>query len=165
MVVVAAQSFFTKENRMVPSTLFTVLGLGTLCWMLFNLAIYALPLAIGLTSGMYLYESGQGVLLSTLAGLFIGGFVAALGEFAFEQVRSVPLKLAIGLIYAVPAGIAGFHAAKGFAEFGSAGALTNTILSWLGALVVGGTAWTRVSGWSEADAMSDPHPHRSFNER
>jgi len=146
------------------STLFTLFGLGALCWILFNLAVYALPFAIGLTSGMYLYETGQGVFLSIIAGLFIGGFVAALGEFAFDRIRSIPIKLAIGLIYAIPAGIAGFHAAKGFAEFGSAGAVTITILSWLGALVVGGTAWARITGWSEVNAMSDTAPHRSFDE-
>ena len=149
---------------MLVSTLFTLFGLGALCWILFNLAVYALPFAIGLTSGMYLYETGQGVFLSIIAGLFIGGFIAALGEFAFDRIRSIPIKLAIGLIYAIPAGIAGFHAAKGLAEFGSAGAATITLLSWLGALVVGGTAWARVSGWSEGNAMSDPHPHRSFDE-
>ena len=104
------------------STLFTLFGLGALCWILFNLAVYALPFAIGLTTGMYLYESGQGVFLSIIAGLFIGGFVAALGEFAFDRIRSIPIKLAIGLIYAIPAGITGFHAAKGLAEFGSASA-------------------------------------------
>ncbi|MDW3221289.1 MAG: hypothetical protein R8G34_00105 [Paracoccaceae bacterium] len=149
---------------MLVSTLFTLFGLGALCWILFNLAVYALPFAIGLTSGMYLYETGQGVFLSIIAGLFIGGFIAALGEFAFDRIRSIPIKLAIGLIYAIPAGIAGFHAAKGLAEFGSAGAATITLLSWLGALVVGGTAWARVSGWSEVNAMSDPHPHRYFDE-
>lgn len=147
------------------STLSTLFGLGALCWIMFNLAFYALPFAIGLTSGMYLYEAGQGVFLSIIAGLFIGGFIAALGEFAFDRIRSVPLKLAIGLIYAVPAGIAGFHAAKGLAEFGSASAVAITILSWLGALVVGGTAWARVSGWSEVNAMSDPHPHGSLDKR
>jgi hypothetical protein len=146
------------------STLFTLFGLGALCWILFNLAVYALPFAIGLASGMYLYETGQGVFLSITAGLFIGAFVAALGEFAFDRIRWAPLKLAIGLIYAIPAGITGFHAAKGLAEFGSADAATITLLSWLGALVVGGTAWARVSGWSEDNAMSDPHRHRSFDE-
>ena len=110
------------------STLFTLFGLGALCWILFNLAVYALPFAIGLTSGMYLHETGQGVFLSIIAGLFIGGFVAALGEFAFDRIRWAPLKLAIGLIYAVPAGIAGFHAAKGLAEFGSAGAADHHLL-------------------------------------
>ena len=150
---------------MLVSTLFTLFGLGALCWILFNLAVYALPFAIGLTSGMYLYETGQGVFLSIFAGLFIGGFIAALGEFAFDRIRSIPIKLAIGLIYAIPAGIAGFHAAKGLAEFSSAGAVTVTFLSWLGALVVGGTAWARVSGWSEFNAMSDPHPQRSYDER
>lgn len=146
------------------STLFALFGLGALCWILFNLAVYALPFAIGLTSGMHLYESGQGVFLSIMAGLFIGALVAAFGEFAFDRIRSVPLKFAIGLIYAIPAGIAGFHAAKGFAEIGSAGSVTITILSWFGALVVGGTAWARVSGWSEVNDMTDTASHRTFRE-
>lgn len=149
---------------MLVSTLFTLFGLGALCWILFNLAVHALPFAIGLTSGMYLYETGQGVFLSIIAGLFIGSFIAALGEFAFDRIRSIPIKLAIGLIYAIPAGIAGFHAAKGLAEFGSASAAAIAILSWLGALVIGGTAWARVTGWSEVNAMSDTAPHRSFDE-
>ncbi|WP_175501167.1 hypothetical protein [Poseidonocella pacifica] len=149
---------------MFASTLFTVVGLGALCWLVFNLAVYALPFAVGLTTGLYLHEAGQGVLLSLIAGLFVGGFITALGEFAFDRIRWPPLKLAVGLIYAIPAGIAGFHAAKGLAEFGSAGAGTTTFLSWLGALIIGGTAWARVSGWSEVNAMSEPHPHRSFDE-
>ncbi|MCW1933696.1 hypothetical protein [Pararhodobacter zhoushanensis] len=147
------------------STLFTLFGLGALCWILFNLAVYALPFAIGLTSGMYLYETGQGVFLSIIAGLFIGGFIAALGEFAFDRIRSVPLKLAIGQIYAVPAGIAGFHAAKGLAEFGGSSGPTITLLSWIGALVVGGTAWARVSGWSEANAISGGPPNNTLENR
>lgn len=151
---------------MLACTLFTVFGLGVLCWIVFTLAVYALPFAIGLALGLYLYEAGQGVFLAITAGLFVGGFVAAIGEITFERVRSVPLKFAIGLIYAIPAGIAGFHAAKGFAEFGSAGAVTITILSWLGALIVGGTAWARVSGWSEANQLSlhDEHHHRSVQD-
>lgn len=76
------------------STLFALFGLGALCWILFNLAVYALPFAIGLTSGIYLYETGQGVFLSIMAGLFIGGLVAALGEFAFDRIRWSPKPLA-----------------------------------------------------------------------
>ena len=127
VVAVAAQSFLEKEIDMVASTLFTIFGLGALCWIMFNLAVYALPFAIGLTTGLYLYETGQGVFLSVFLGLFVGGFFAALGEFAFERIRSDPIKLAIGLMYAVPAGIAGFHAAKGLAEFGGSSGLTITL--------------------------------------
>jgi hypothetical protein len=140
---------------MVASTLFSVFGLGALCWIVFNLAVYALPFSLGLAAGLYLYESGQGVLLPLTAGLFIGGFVAALSEIAFERIRFAPLKLAIGLVYAIPAGIAGFHAAKRFAELGASGDTTIAVLSWLGALVIGVTAWARVSGWSEVGEKPD----------
>lgn len=150
---------------MIASTLFTIFGLGALCWVMFNLAVYALPFAIGLTTGFYLYEAGQGVFLSIIAGLFVGGFFAALGELAFQRIRSGSMKLAIGLVYAVPAGIAGFHAAKGLAEFGGSGGLTITLLSWIGALVVGGTAWARISGWSEVNAMSGGHPNSILEDR
>ena len=165
VVSVAAQSFLEKETGMVASTLFTIFGLGALCWVIFNLAVYALPFAIGLTTGFYLYETGQGVFLSVFLGLFVGGFFAALGEFVFERIRSGPVKLAVGLLYAGPAGIAGFHAAKGLADFGGSGGLTITIISWIGALVVGGTAWARISGWSDVDAMSGGHPNNTLEDR
>lgn len=66
----------------------------------------------------------------------------------------------VGLIDAVAAGIAWFHSAKGFAEFGSAGSVTITILYWFGALVVGGTAWARVCGWAEVNEMTDTASQR-----
>jgi hypothetical protein len=149
---------------MLVSTLFTLFGLGALCWILFNLAVYALPFAIGLTSGMYLYETGQGVFLSIIAGLFIGGFIAALGEFAFDRIRSVPHQTRHWPDLRGPRRDRRVSCGKGSCRIRQRGRSTIILLSWLGALVVGGTAWARVSGWSEVNAMSDPHPHRSFDE-
>jgi hypothetical protein len=162
--VEAAQSLFQEESHMLLSTLLSIFGLGALCWMIFNLTIYAMPFAIALTSGLYLYEAGQGVVLSLIVSLSLGCFVAVLGNLAFERIRFAPLKLAIGLVYAVPAAIAGFHAAMGFAEFGNANGWTISILSWLGAILVGGTAWARVSGWSQDNPTTNPHAQSSFHE-
>jgi len=50
------------------STLFTLFGLGALCWILFNLAVYALPFAIGLTSGMYSLRASSSAASSPLWG-------------------------------------------------------------------------------------------------
>ena len=45
-------------------------------------------------------------------------------------------------------GVAGSQAAKGFAEFGSVDSLTNSILSWLGAMIVGGMALAKIDNRS-----------------
>ncbi|MEX3014056.1 hypothetical protein [Gymnodinialimonas hymeniacidonis] len=134
---------------MLASTFLALLGLSVLGWIAFNLAVYALPFAIGLTSGFYVYETGNGVFLSILVGVLFGGIAVVLGDAAFERVRFPFLRIVIGLIYAVPAGITGFHAAKGLSSFGGTGDLTITLLSWLGALIIGGTAWARMSCRSE----------------
>lgn len=145
---------------MLASTLCSMFGLGVLGWIVFNLAVYALPFAIGLTSGFYVYETGNGVFLSLLAGLLVSGIAVVLGELAFEHVRFSILRLVIGLIYAVPAGVAGFHAAKGLSSFSGSGDTTIMLLSWIGALIVGGAAWARVSGWAETGSFEHHPPSR-----
>ncbi|TCP39611.1 hypothetical protein [Rhodovulum marinum] len=130
---------------MFATTALGILGLGAALWMLFTLAIYALPFWIGMMTALHLLEAGQGVILSVGTGLFAGAATLALGEIAFARIRSVPVRLVIASAYAGPAGIAGFHAAKGLAELAGAGPTAETLLSWLGALVIGGTAWGRIT--------------------
>lgn len=132
---------------MLVSTLFALLGLGALCWIVFNLAVYALPFAVGLTTAMYLYAAEQGVFLSIMAGLSVGCFIAVLWELAFGRVRSLPLRVALAFIYAVPAGIAGFHTSKALATFADATPIVSAALGWVGAFAVAGTALARISGW------------------
>lgn len=37
-----------------------IIGLGFFCWVLFTLAIYALPFFIGMTAGLYAHGAGAG---------------------------------------------------------------------------------------------------------
>lgn len=141
---------------MVVTTALGILGFGAALWILFNLAVYALPFAIGLTTAMHLLEAEQGVVLSLGAGLFAGAATLVVGEFTFARVRSVPIRLVIASAYAGPAGIAGFHAAKGLAELAGAGPLPATLLSWLGALIIGATAWTRITTPASLDEDGAP---------
>jgi hypothetical protein len=41
---------------------FSVIGLGYLCWTLFDLIVCALPAVVGVTAGFAAYHSGAGVL-------------------------------------------------------------------------------------------------------
>ena len=45
---------------MFLSALLSVVGLGFLCWLLFSLAVYALPFFVAVTVGYYAFENGAG---------------------------------------------------------------------------------------------------------
>ena len=44
----------------------SIAAIGTMCWLLFNLAVFALPFFIGLNAGTWAY--GTGVILPVLTG-------------------------------------------------------------------------------------------------
>ncbi len=140
---------------MLASTFLTAFGLGAICWLMFTLAVYALPFWIGLSAAFWLHAGDKGVLFAVIGGLAAAGLVAALGEIVFARVRSVPLRLAIGLVYAIPAGLAGFHMTKGVAALTGAGETASLALAGLGALVIGVTAWARIAGWSGAEGIEE----------
>ena len=98
---------------MFLSAILSVLGLGLLCWALFTLAVYALPFFVAASAGLYLYEAEAGLLAAVAAAFFAGAATLLAGQIAFATIRSVPIRLAIGALYALPAGVAGFHAIKG----------------------------------------------------
>ncbi len=130
---------------MFISTILSVLGLGFMVYVLFTLAVYALPFFVAVTVGMHVHDSEAG-LVAAIAAAFLSGAVTLLaGQIAFATIRSVPVKLAIGALYAAPAGIAGYHAIKGLSEIGGAGETWTLMFAWIGAVIVGGTAWARIA--------------------
>ena len=44
----------------IIDVLLNVVGLGVFCWALFALAIHALPFFVGMTAGIYTYQTGAG---------------------------------------------------------------------------------------------------------
>ena len=136
---------------MLISAILSVLGLGFMVYVLFTLAVYALPFFVAVTVGMHVYDTDAGV-LAAIAAAFVSGAVTLLaGQIAFATIRSVPVRLAIGALYAAPAGIAGYHAIKGLSEIGGAGETWTLVFAWIGAVVLGGTAWARIA------SLAGPH--------
>ncbi len=121
----------------------SVVGLGFFCWLLFTLAVYALQFFAGLTAGLAAFHSGSGLVGAIIVGVLAGGATLAMGQIAFARVRTPLFRVVIGLLYAVPATIAGYHATLGLAHIG--------VPSWreafavVGAVLVGGTAWARMT--------------------
>ena len=46
----------------------SIFGIGLFCWLIFALAVYALPFFVGLTVGMAAFHSGAGVIGALLVG-------------------------------------------------------------------------------------------------
>ena len=91
-------------------------ALAYLCWLLFALAAYALPFFAGVTAGLVAYHSGSGPIAAIIVGAIASGLTLIAAQIAFTTLRSPLIRAAIALLFAVPAAIAGYHAALGLAH-------------------------------------------------
>src|ERR1700694_1507578 len=67
-------TFVTEVSTMVIGGLvLSIVGLGFFCWLLFTLAVYALPFFAGLTAGLAAFHSGAGVIGALIVGVLVGG--------------------------------------------------------------------------------------------
>jgi hypothetical protein len=123
----------------------SIAGIGFFCWLLFTLAVYALPFFVGVTAAFAAYDGGPGVIGAIIVGGLAGGGALAIGQIAFSTVRTPLTRAAIGLLYAVPAAIAGYHATLGLAHIGVPSEGWREAFAIVGAILVGGTAWARMT--------------------
>lgn len=136
---------------MFISAILSAFGLGLFIYLLFTLAVYALPFFVAVTVGMNVYDTDAGLIAAFASAFFAGAIALIAGQIAFATIRSVPVRLAIGAVYAAPGGIAGYHAIKGLSEIGDAGETWTLVFAWIGAIAVGATAWARIASLSGPD--------------
>ena len=74
----------------------SVFGIGFFCWLLFILAVYALPFVAGLTAGLAAYHSGAGIPGAIIVAIIAGGVTLTIGQIAFATIRSPLIRAAIG---------------------------------------------------------------------
>ncbi|WP_227270966.1 hypothetical protein [Roseobacter weihaiensis] len=130
---------------MFVSAFLSVIGLGFLVWVLFALAVYALPAFVGVSVGIYIYDTEAGVIAALVAGMFAAVFTYLIGQIVFAKVQSVPIRLAIGALFAAPAGVAGFSAIKGLSQIGGASEDWTLAFAIIGGIVTACTAWVRIA--------------------
>ncbi len=129
----------------IVGIILSVFGIGFFCWLLFTLAVYALPFFAGLTVGLAAFRSDAGVIGAIIIAVLTGGATLAIGQIAFATVRSPLVRAVIGLLYAVPAAIAGYHSTLGLAHIGVPSEAWREAFAVVGAILIGGTAWARMS--------------------
>ncbi|SDR44650.1 hypothetical protein SAMN05519103_03246 [Rhizobiales bacterium GAS113] len=156
----------------------SAVGIGFFCWLLFTLAVYALPFFAGMTAALATYHSGWGVIGAIVVAVVAGGAMLAIGQIVLATFRTPLIRTAIALIYAVPAAVAGYHATAGLAHIGVPSESWCEAFALLGAVLVGGTAWARMTSfahrmpggalrlvrarfpWPRRPRTGEPAPHR-----
>jgi hypothetical protein len=123
------------------------------CWLIFTLAVYALPFFVALNAGILAFHSGAGVFGTPLVAVAAGGVTLAMAQIAFAMTRSLMLRAVIAGVFAVPATFAGYHVALAMAHIGVPSLVWQEIFACLGAVSIGGTAWMRLTIFAEPGAL------------
>ena len=120
-------------------------ALGAICWLLFNLAVFALPFFAGVSAGMAAFHAGVGPVGAFAVGILAGAATLAAGQLAVTLLPSPLLRGGVALLFAAPAAFAGFHASHGIAAMTMTSEVWRQAFAVLGGLIVGITAFARVS--------------------
>ncbi|WP_245830694.1 hypothetical protein [Planktotalea arctica] len=102
---------------LVLNIVLLLVTVGFLCWLVFTLAVYALPLLAGVTVGVWAYETGTGAVGGVLLGAVAAGAVAIVGQLAFAFARPLWVRALVAAFFAGPAAIAGYAATLGITRF------------------------------------------------
>lgn len=138
----------------ILAILASLAAIGMLCWLLFTLAVFALPAFVGATVGAWAHGTGAGVPGAMLIGLVAAAATLAVGQLVIMFVRPVWLKLIVAVAFVAPAAIAGFHATHGIVKHLMPSDGWQITFSVIGAVAVGITAFVRVAGMATASAPS-----------
>lgn len=105
-----------------------------------------------------MHRHGSGVLAATLVGFLSGVMLLAIGQLLFANLRSPLARLTLAALFAIPAGIAGYHAVYGIGQLAIDPGATLSILSWIGAVFIAWTAGTRLAGGPAVASSSTTSP-------
>ena len=147
---------FIRESTtmIILGILLSIAAIGLLCWLLFTLAVFALPFLVGVSAGTWAYHTGAGWLGTILVGLTVAGVTLGLGQVLLMNVRPLWARLLIALVFVVPAVIAGYHATHGIVKHTMPSETWQMAFSIIGAISVGVTAFARVAGMAATGPAS-----------
>lgn len=135
---------------MFVATLFNLAGLGLFCWLLYALAVDALAFFAALSIAFAAFNAGAGIIGAVALALIAGFAVLTLMRISVAAAPSTPIRLAVTLIYAVPASVAGYQLSGAFAGLGGATGPWRDAMALFGAIAVAVAARAR---------MQAPPPH------
>ena len=124
----------------------SIAAIGFFCWLLFTLAVFALPFFAGVTVGGWAFQTGAGWPGAILIGAVAAGLTLGIGQLLLGLVRPLWARLLIALAFVAPAALAGYHATHGIVKHTMPSETWQLVFSVIGAVAVGVTALARVTG-------------------
>lgn len=124
-------------------------GLGFMIYLLFSAATYVVPIYAALSAGFAALHAGATYPSSMLLGVFAFMLVIMLGQIA-TLLPPPRIRIAIALLFAVPAAIAGFQVASALLHLGGVGR-EGVALSLAAALATGTAAAKRYQSLIKPD--------------
>ncbi|MDE1992620.1 MAG: hypothetical protein KGI75_08950 [Rhizobiaceae bacterium] len=138
----------------ILAILVAIAAIGILCWLLFTLAVFALPTYVGLTAITWAHSLGAGMPGAILFGAAAGAITFAFGPLLITMARPMWLKLIVSAAFVAPAAVAGFHATHGIVKHLMPSDGWQITFSVIGGVAVGITAFVRVAGMAALPAPS-----------
>lgn len=117
------------------------------CALLFRLSVYALPLFVAFLAASAIYRSGNGIIAALAAAAIAAIILLAVAQLALAFAKSDLTRAAIGVAFAAPAAVAGYHAVHGIAAASMPPSAWQLVVSLLGAVIIAAASWTQ---WSRA---------------
>ena len=142
---------FGDTTMIILGILLCMVAIGFFCWLLFTLAVFALPFFVGVTTGMWAFNSGAGWLGAILVAALAAGLTFGVGQLLLGTVRPLWAKFAIALVFVAPAAVAGYYATHGFAKHLMPSEGWQIAFSVIGAVAIGIAAFLRIAETSGHD--------------
>lgn len=117
------------------------------CALLFRLSFYALPLFVAFLAGSATYRTDSGILAALAAAAISAIILLVAARLALAFAKSDLTRATVGVAFAAPAAIAGYHAVHGIAAATMPPSAWQLALSLLGAAIIATASWTQ---WSRA---------------
>lgn len=130
--------------------LLSIAAIGFFCWLLFTLAVFALPFFAGVSSGLWAYHTGAGWLGAIVVGLLGAALTLGIGQFLLIVAQPLWARMLIALVFVAPAAIAGYHATHGIVKHTMPSEAWQIVFSIVGAVAVGATAFMRMAAMAAA---------------
>ncbi len=113
------------------------------CALLFRLSIYALPLFVAFLAGSATYRGGSGI-IAALADADVAAIILLIvAQLALALAKSDLTRAVVGIAFAAPAAVAGYHAVHGIAVANMPPSAWQFIMSLLGASIIAAASWTQ----------------------
>jgi len=136
-----------KEDAMLIGLALIIVAVFMICALLFRLSIYALPLFVAFLAGSATYRSDSGIIAAIAAAAIAAIVLLAAAQLALAFARSELTRALIGIVFAAPAAVAGYHAVYGIAVTTMPQSAWQLVVSLIGAAVVATASWKQ---WSRA---------------